>query len=106
MIIVIMAKKKLTTIQRLMEIISHKLTIILTMVLMSGTLATAQTLDQAKSQPIDIFLLIGQSNMAGVAPIEAVDTVRVNDAFLFNDRGEWEVLKKPPLRGFKGIQPF
>lgn len=99
MIIVIMAKKKLTTIQRLMEIISHKLTIILTMVLMSGTLATAQTLDQAKSQPIDIFLLIGQSNMAGVAPIEAVDTVRVNDAFLFNDRGEWEVLKNTPLMG-------
>lgn len=49
--------------------------------------------------PTDIFLLIGQSNMAGVAYIEALDTTRVANAFLFNDRGEWEVLKNTPTQG-------
>lgn len=43
--------------------------------------------------PADIFLLIGQSNMAGVAHIESLDTLTVGQAFLFNNHGTWEPLK-------------
>jgi hypothetical protein len=47
--------------------------------------------------PQDIFLLIGQSNMAGRASIEALDTTVVEDAFLFTGR-EWEPLCNPVNR--------
>lgn len=42
-----------------------------------------------------IFLLIGQSNMAGRAPIEAEDTAPLPRCFLLTDTNEWEAAVNP-----------
>lgn len=42
------------------------------------------------AEAIDIYLLIGQSNMQGVAPIEDLDKVVLERVFLFNDKESWE----------------
>lgn len=44
---------------------------------------------------LDIYLLIGQSNMAGRAPVDAEDEGVVPRAFLFNEEGTWEPLRNP-----------
>lgn len=48
-------------------------------------------------QPMDIYLCIGQSNMAGRGPIEAVDKDTLTNVFLFtgNDRQPWEKAANP-----------
>lgn len=58
------------------------------------TVGKAQSDDSyPRNTPTDIFLLIGQSNMAGVAQIESLDTLTVAKAFLFNNHEAWEPLK-------------
>lgn len=45
--------------------------------------------------PMDIYLLIGQSNMAGRAEISATDSTELEGVFLFNDQAQWEPAKNP-----------
>lgn len=45
----------------------------------------------------DIYLLIGQSNMAGRAPIEQSDRAAVPDVFLYDSEGEWTPCSNEPL---------
>lgn len=52
-----------------------------------------------RAKGLDIFLLIGQSNMQGVAPILALDTITLNNVYLFNDRNIWEPAKNLPANG-------
>lgn len=51
----------------------------------------------ADSLPQDVYLLIGQSNMAGRAPILELDNDVVDGAFLFTGSG-WEPLRNPVNR--------
>lgn len=50
-----------------------------------------------KSDPnkMHIFLLIGQSNMAGRAQIEAQDSTALPRVYLLNDKDKWEIAKNP-----------
>lgn len=48
---------------------------------------------------LDIFLLIGQSNMQGVAPIESLDTVTLKNVYLFNEKDQWEPARNLPENG-------
>jgi len=48
---------------------------------------------------LDIYLLIGQSNMSGVAPITPADTVTLKNAYLFNAEGQWEPAKNTETNG-------
>lgn len=50
-----------------------------------------------KSAPekLHIFLLIGQSNMAGRAQIEAQDSTALQRVYLLNDKDKWEIAKNP-----------
>lgn len=43
----------------------------------------------------EIFLSIGQSNMAGRGEMVATDTIPQKNIFLFNDKDEWEPAKNP-----------
>src|SRR5690606_7271940 len=52
-----------------------------------------------KAQELDIFLLIGQSNMQGVAPIESLDTLTLKNVWLFNDKDKWEPARNLPDNG-------
>ncbi|HEY0668424.1 MAG TPA: sialate O-acetylesterase, partial [Sphingobacteriaceae bacterium] len=45
---------------------------------------------KADNNAFDIFLFIGQSNMAGHAKIEPLDTATLTSVFLFNDKNQWE----------------
>lgn len=48
----------------------------------------------AQEKPVknlDIYLCIGQSNMAGMSPIQALDKGTFTNTFLFNDKNEWEI---------------
>lgn len=64
-------------------------------------IVTKLTKEQSKnkfiSKPLDIYLLIGQSNMAGRAPIESQDLDSINNVFLFTckDDTPWEKLANP-----------
>lgn len=70
------------------------------LVLLLVTVGTAQNKSSTvNGNAMDIFLLIGQSNMAGVAKIGALDTITLEDAYLFNDQNEWEKLKNTDTRG-------
>lgn len=46
-------------------------------------------------EDLEIYLVIGQSNMAGRAPIEAEDEAELERCFLFNTEGEWELATNP-----------
>lgn len=52
---------------------------------------------------LEIFLCIGQSNMAGRADIEAQDMGTVNDVYLLNATANWE-LAQNPLNQFSTIR--
>jgi hypothetical protein len=58
-----------------------------------------------KNRKMDIYLLIGQSNMAGRAPIEDVDKDTLENVFLFagNDSVIWEKAANP-LNKFSSIR--
>lgn len=45
--------------------------------------------------PDRVFLLIGQSNMAGRAPLEQGDDAPIQGVFLLNDKGAWEPARNP-----------
>jgi hypothetical protein len=46
-------------------------------------------------QPSDVFLLIGQSNMAGRAAMIETDTEPIPGVLLLNDAGAWEAARQP-----------
>ena len=45
--------------------------------------------------PDRVFLLIGQSNMAGRAPLEQGDDAPIPGVFLLDDKGKWEPARNP-----------
>lgn len=49
----------------------------------------------AVEKPAEIYLLIGQSNMAGRAVVTPEVAGELKGALLLNDKGEWEVAKNP-----------
>jgi hypothetical protein len=49
----------------------------------------------AQKQQFQLYLLIGQSNMAGRGPVEAQDTVPNPCVLRLNPAGQWEVAKDP-----------
>lgn len=51
--------------------------------------------DDNESSPADVFLLIGQSNMAGRAPLEDSDREAVPGVSLLNADGKWEPAQSP-----------
>lgn len=51
--------------------------------------------DFSKPKKLDIYLLIGQSNMAGRGMMTAADTIALQNVYLFNDKNEWEFAKHP-----------
>lgn len=52
---------------------------------------------------IDVYLLIGQSNMAGRAELSEVDREAIKGTFLLNSDNDWEVAKNP-LNQFSTIR--
>lgn len=54
---------------------------------------------ESENKGMDVYLLIGQSNMQGVAPIEPLDTISLRNVFLFTDKNEWEFAKNYPDNG-------
>jgi len=65
--------------------------IVLSAVCSTGVAQTPAVKDvNEDAEAIDIYLLIGQSNMQGVAPIEDLDKVVLEKVFLFNDKESWE----------------
>lgn len=57
-----------------------------------GTMATAMTMEAAETprpEKMQLFLLIGQSNMAGRGPVEPQDQVVHPRVFMMNKRYEW-----------------
>lgn len=51
----------------------------------------------------DLYLLIGQSNMAGRAPILTRDTLTLKNVYLFDGKGKW-VPASNPLNRYSGIR--
>lgn len=49
----------------------------------------------ADDKPTAVYLLIGQSNMAGRAELGEEDKEPINGVFLLNDKGEWEAATNP-----------
>ncbi len=62
-----------------------------------------QVVDVSKeSKPLHLYLLVGQSNMAGNSPVEPEDTLAHPRILRLNQAGEWEIAKDP-LRYDKAI---
>ncbi|MBC7000322.1 sialate O-acetylesterase [Cytophaga sp. FL35] len=55
-----------------------------------------------ESKEVHLYLLAGQSNMAGSSPIEPSDTIPHNRILRFNQDYQWEIAKEP-LRVDKSI---
>ena len=53
------------------------------------------TLKTVNPNTIDVYLVIGQSNTAGRATIEAEDQAALEDVFLLNQSNEWEQAQNP-----------
>jgi len=47
------------------------------------------------SEPLDIYLLIGQSNMAGRAELSKPESAAVAGCYLMNSKGQWEPATNP-----------
>ncbi len=58
-------------------------------------LAGAQETYQGPKEGLHVYLLIGQSNMAGRAPYGEEDAGVVERCFLLNDKDQWEPAKNP-----------
>ncbi|MDO7172302.1 sialate O-acetylesterase [Mariniflexile sp. AS56] len=58
---------------------------------------SSNKLAKSKPKPMEIYLLIGQSNMAGRAPIEVQDQDSINNVFLFtsDEHKPWEKAVNP-----------
>lgn len=50
---------------------------------------------KSSADKLHIFLLIGQSNMAGRAQIEAQDSTALRRVYLLNNKDKWEIAKNP-----------
>jgi glycerophosphoryl diester phosphodiesterase len=50
---------------------------------------------ESNQSPTDAFLLIGQSNMSGRAPMIEGDDAVIEGVLLLNDRGAWEPARQP-----------
>ena len=57
----------------------------------------------SQKEEMQIFLCIGQSNMAGRADIEPEDNISLENVYVFNDEGNWEKAKNP-LNQFSTIR--
>jgi len=66
-------------------------------VLLNAIFLSADSADASwtKKDSFHIYLLIGQSNMAGRAAIEAEDEAPIERCYLLNDHNEWEVATNP-----------
>ena len=73
-------------------------------VLLSGIGAYAVYAEDAAD--LDIYLAIGQSNMAGRASIEQADCVPIENAYLFNAEGVWEPAQMGALTEDGAVQGF
>ncbi len=51
--------------------------------------------DVIGDKKLDIYLLMGQSNMSGRAPISSADGVNMNRAYLFNNNNRWSIASNP-----------
>src|SRR5689334_5595211 len=63
-----------------------------------ASVASAQTRPTTMAPPkekLDVYLLIGQSNMAGRAPIEEEDKAPVEHAYVLNGSDTWEPATNP-----------
>ena len=65
--------------------------------------AVAETAIKPSKSQHHVYLLIGQSNMAGRAKFTGEDTKAIANAFLLNDKGEW-VEAKNPLNQYSTIR--
>lgn len=65
------------------------------LVVASLSQAQGQDRNQPPSKPLDVYLLIGQSNMAGRAPFDADEAKPLKDTYLLNDKGQWEPATNP-----------
>ena len=66
----------------------------ITIIALNGVVAGQQT-PTAPSANYDLYLLIGQSNMAGRGTIEAQDTVTDPNVFMLNKENKWVPAKSP-----------
>jgi hypothetical protein len=60
-----------------------------------GLASVSNAVDKSVVGDRQIYLLIGQSNMAGRAPIEEQDEAPIEGCELFNTSGEWEPATNP-----------
>ena len=56
---------------------------------------TSQDSYQGPKEKLHVYLLIGQSNMAGRAPFTAEQSSAIESCYLFNDQDKWEPAKNP-----------
>ncbi|MFT6865656.1 MAG: hypothetical protein ACJA08_000479 [Cyclobacteriaceae bacterium] len=63
----------------------------------------ARLVVEGESATKDVYFIIGQSNTAGRAEIEAQDTVSLNDVYLLNDVNSW-IPAKNPLNAYSTIR--
>ncbi len=80
---------------------SFKLTCLF-LLLLTAYVSNSESLQQDQkpmNKEMDIFLLIGQSNMQGVAPIGSLDTLALQNVYLFNDKNKWEPARNLPDNG-------
>ena len=86
-----------------MKIKNHKYILFLLLTAIMANCAMKGQQHKEKHNPdnhdMDVFLLIGQSNMQGVAPIGSLDTVTLDNVYLFNDKNKWEPAKNIPDSG-------
>lgn len=60
-----------------------------------STTNTQHTTTQHEAQPLNLYLLIGQSNMAGRAYYGVEDAAPIENVYLLNGSDEWESAKNP-----------
>lgn len=61
----------------------------------AGITANASNLDELSKENHHVYLLIGQSNMAGRAPIPGDQSARIDRCYVLNDKDEWEPATNP-----------
>lgn len=81
---------------------SHWLILTLTFCLFLAGQLQAQD-KQTPKENLHVYLLIGQSNMAGRAPFEGDDAKVIEGCFLLNDKDQWEDAKNP-LNGYSSVR--
>ena len=68
----------------------------ITMILSLLSLFSAnQTLAKPIPKDLDLFLLLGQSNMSGRNKVQTIDQTTVPGIYMLNKKGKWELAKEP-----------